>query len=106
MSTLRINRERFRIEMGDRRCPLGNTDMFRFVELLVGANGTAVDYMEIAKTCMDDENASNGAIRNLKFRVAQRLRKAGMSDVADAIVADKEHYRLDLDQLQELPSRL
>jgi hypothetical protein len=99
-----INREFFRVEWNGLRCPLGNTDMFRFVELLVKSDGKPVGYAEIGEACMGDDTATSGAIRNLKLRLVRRLRAAGMADVATAIIPDKEHYRLDLSRTSQSTS--
>jgi hypothetical protein len=89
-----INRNCFRIEFRGRCCVFGNTDEFRFIALLVEHIGQPVSYAEIGEACQGDDFASAGSIRALKRRVVRKLRAAGMADLAAAIKADKEHYRL------------
>ncbi|MCI0456006.1 MAG: hypothetical protein L0Z62_03380 [Gemmataceae bacterium] len=90
-----VNEAYFRAEWRGLRCPLGNTDGFRFLHLLAGARGQSVSFAEIAEHCLGDGFAPSANVRSLKRRVVRKLRASGMRALADAIKSDKEHYRLD-----------
>jgi hypothetical protein len=86
--------DRFCVEWAGKVCPLGNTDEFRLMRLLIWRIDTCVSHMEIAEIAMDNPDATANAVRNLKHRLCRSLRKHGMQGLAERIVADREHYRL------------
>lgn len=96
------NERCFRIDWNGRRCPLGNTDEFRLMKLLIAWKGQPVSFAEIGEDIWGDDLISDGLIRNLKSRVIKKLRRYDMPDVADAIIAVKGHYRLDLQLMPHL----
>lgn len=91
-----VNDAYFRAEWRGLRCPLGNTDGFRFLRLLAAASGQPVSFTEIADHCLGDAFAPSANVRSLKRRVVAKLRASGMHMLAEAITAVKEHYRLAL----------
>ncbi len=91
-----VNVAYFRAEWRGLRCPLGDTDGFRFLRLLAAAAGQPLSFAEIAEHCLGDAFAPSANVRSLKRRVVRKLRDRGMAELADAIRADKEHYRLAL----------
>jgi len=88
------NDDLFRIEWGELICPLGNTSEYRFLKLLIGSIDRWVSYNEIAESALDDRDANNNSIRNLKYRVVKKLSTHGMQELAERIRATKEHYLL------------
>ncbi len=89
-----VNGAYFRAEWRGLRCPLGDTDGFRFLRLLAAATGRPVSFVEIAEHCLADAFAPSVNVRSLKRRVVGKLRACGMGELADAIKGEKEHYRI------------
>jgi DNA-binding response OmpR family regulator len=95
---LLIDRAVFSVKFKGKACFLGNRLPFKLLARLAQRPNTYVSYKELLSEAWDDVIVSESAIRSVVRNLRNKLRQAGLADLARAIDGTvPRHYALKLD---------
>ena len=80
------------IYYGGRTCPLGNSVRFHLFARLARDPGHDVSYTDLKRSVWGGSFVERNSIQAAASRLRKDLRKAGMPDLADAIVGESRNY--------------
>ena len=88
-----ILEEQFAVSVGNQECVLGNTKPFRLLLVLAKSPNQFIACQRIVDL-MGEDSLSIGSLKQTKYLLVQALRGANCETLADAVVADRDHYGL------------
>lgn len=89
-----VDRATFSVSDGNRRCELGNTIGFRFLECLASGVNRYFTRSELQAAVWDGQRRAATTIRSTAFALRNQFRQTGMDDLADALRAEGCAYGL------------
>lgn len=98
---LTIDESRFVVTHLGQECDLGNSREFRFLRRLNESLGRYVTHESLIEAVSGSVRART-TVKDVKSRVAARLREAGLHVLADSIVTQTGHYALMLGRATEI----
>lgn len=97
--SLSIDVQKFLVQYKRKSCQFSDCNEFHLFRLLYEANGKLVEHCDIENELIGNDTGMSNRIATLKYRLAKKLRDADLEEVAAAIIAGKEKYRLALENL-------
>ena len=92
-----LDRNTFSVSDGSRSCALGNTIGFRFFECLASKPNRCFTRAQLLAAVWEGQRRAATTIRSAVFDLRRQLRKAGMTELANALRSDGRAYSLKLD---------
>jgi DNA-binding response OmpR family regulator len=92
-----VDRATFSVADGIRVCELGNTICFRLIDCLASEPTRRFTRSQLLAAVWSGQRRAATTVRSAVFELRERLRKAGMDELAEAIRAEGGTYGLMID---------